>query len=1070
MAEYSSLYNHSFSNRNCVTGDRDHLYDRLKESSSRAKRIDIIVAFLMESGVRLLEEDFKQAVNRGAAIRILCGNYLNITQPQALYLLKDSFGDGVDLRFYNVPNKSFHPKAYIFEFEDSGEIFIGSSNMSRSALTDGIEWNYRICSIKSPEDYLHFKRAFEDLFFNHSIIVDDNEMRKYSKTWRRPKLFEDLERLENGTSAAIESGKEKNADVPVTGYAAAEPEPEYAIDTDDQDKCKIIEYPCPIGPQIEALYELKKSRLEGWDKGIVVAATGTGKTFLAAFDSKGFKRILFIAHREEILLQAERSFKCVRPEATTGFFSGERKDKDCEILFATVQTMGRKEYLNNNYFERDEFDYIIIDEFHHAVADSYVNVIGYFRPKFLLGLTATPERLDNQDVFALCDYNLVYEVRLKEAINKGWLVPFRYYGIYDETDYSRIDYKYGKYNEKQLEEALSINKRADLILQHYRKFNSSRALGFCSSRKHAVFMADYFTEHGVEACAVISGNISKDSSNLRNERESCNVADRKEAVDKLKRAEIKVIFSVDMFNEGLDIPEVDMVMFLRPTESPTVFLQQLGRGLRKKGGKKYVNVLDFIGNYKRANLIPFFLTGDVKDFEKGSRKIHIPDEEEYPEGCFVDFDFRLIDLFKRMADEQKELFERVKDEYFRIKEYLGDRPQRLQMYTYMDEGIYIAIRTKKDLNIFKDYISFLEKIGELSEDEQALLRTKAHEFLKEIENTSMTKMYKIPILLAFYNNGQMKLKIDEDDIYESFKEFYSNPSNAIDMLRDKSSMNYKSWGKKEFVSLAKRNPMKFLMQSSGEFFYEDNNSRFCLAPELEEFIHNPAFIKHYKDIIDYRTRRFYRERLESKYTEIERTAIVEDENKVRFVLRDEYINIMAMTKGGVDAKYPYQILICKKNPIPNENGLFLLDAKKSSSIYDLSVEGKKYYSRLTDYKENNYILEFVARIDQQFKVRIIPELFKRLYEEGLFTIWSPEAPLKYFEGCEEGYLVVFRIFKLNKAVQESLLEKGRKGRNYLFRLSEEVNVEIDYPVIQENEFSIMKNNLIEILRTTNELR
>jgi len=869
MAEYSSLHNGSFFNRNCVTGDRDHLYNRLKESISRAKRIDIIVAFLMESGVRLLEEDFKQAVNRGAAIRILCGNYLNITQPQALYLLKDSFGDRVDLRFYNVPNRSFHPKAYIFEFDDSGEIFIGSSNMSRSALTDGIEWNYRICSVKSPEDYLHFKRTFEDLFFNYSIIVDDNEMRKYSKSWRRPKLFEDLERLENGIAVVTESRREKRAAEPETGYVAAEPEPEYAIDTGNQEQCKIIEYPRPIGPQIEALYELKKSRLEGWDKGIVVAATGTGKTFLAAFDSKDFKRILFIAHREEILFQAESTFKCVRPEASTGFFSGERKDRDCEILFATVQTMGRKEYLNDNYFARDEFDYIIIDEFHHAVAESYVNVIEYFQPKFLLGLTATPERLDNQDVFALCDYNLVYEVRLKEAINKGWLVPFRYYGIYDETDYSGIDFKNGKYNEKQLEEALSINKRADLILQHYRKYNSRRALGFCSSRKHAVFMADYFVEHGIESCAVISGNMYKDSSDLGNEMESFNILDRKEAVDKLNKAEIRVIFSVDMFNEGLDVPEVDMVMFLRPTESPTVFLQQLGRGLRKKGEKKYVNVLDFIGNYKKANLIPFFLTGDVKDSEKKGRNVHMPDEEDYPEGCFVNFDFRLIDIFKRMADEQKELFEKIKDEYFRIKEKIGDRPLRLSMFTYLDEGIYTAIRTKKYLNIFRDYISFLEKIGELSEEEKSLLGTKAHEFLKEIENTSMSKMYKMPILLAFYNNGQMKLKIDEDDIYYSFKGFYSNPSNAVDMLRDKSSRNYKSWGKKEYISLARKNPMKFLMQSSGEFFYEED-SMFCLAPELAGFIHNPAFIKHYKDIIDYRTRRFYRERLESKYSNIER--------------------------------------------------------------------------------------------------------------------------------------------------------------------------------------------------------
>lgn len=867
MVQYSFLNNNRDYNRNCVTGDQDHLYDRLKESIGKAKKIDIIVAFLMESGVRLLVEDLKEAVEKGTVLRILCGNYLNITQPQALYLLKGSLGGKIDLRFYNVPNKSFHPKAYIFEYVDSGEIFVGSSNMSRSALTGGIEWNYRICSGTNPEDYVYFKQSFEDLFLNKSIVVDDNEMRKYSKNWRRPRLFEDLEKLEDGNP---ESDKLKRS-------KAAEPQPEYIIYPEDADECKIIKYPRPMGPQIEALYELNKSRLEGWDKGIVVAATGVGKTFLAAFDSNGFDKVLFIAHREEILIQAESTFKCVRPEAATGFFSGDKKDRNCDILFATVQTLGRKEYLNTEYFLRNAFDYIVIDEFHHAVAESYKNIIEYFKPRFLLGLTATPERLDSQDVFALCDYNLIYEARLKEAINKGWLVPFRYYGVYDETDYNSIDYRNGRYDEKQLEQVLNINRRADIILQHYLKYNSRRALGFCSGRGHAVYMAEYFVKHGVKACAVISGDISLTDDNLEDRRISTCVLDRKEALEKLKNAEISIIFSVDMFNEGLDIPEVDMVMFLRPTESPTVFLQQLGRGLRKKGNKKYVNVLDFIGNYKKANLIPFLLLGDVKNPAKKTYIINIPDEDEYPEGCFVSFDFRLIDLFKRMAEEQQGLFDKLKAEYLRIKEDFGDRPLRLPMYTYLDGGVYSAIRAKKDLNIFRDYISFLNKIGELSVDEKALVGTKAHEFLKEIESTSMSKLYKMPLLLAFYNNGKMKLEINEDDIYESFKKFYSHGSNAIDMLKDKKTRNYKDWSKKEYVSLARRNPMYFFMRSSSDFFYEADN-KFFLTPELEEFIKNPAFIRHFKDIIEYRIRRFYKERLENKIADIEKIVDTESEN------------------------------------------------------------------------------------------------------------------------------------------------------------------------------------------------
>lgn len=855
MGQYSFRQNDHY-NPNCVTGDGDHLYDRLKMAIAKAKRVDIVVAFLMESGVRLLVDDFKEAVERGMILRILCGNYLKITQPQALYLLKDALGEQVDLRFYNVAHKSFHPKAYLFEYEDHGEIFVGSSNVSRSALTDGIEWNYRISAKASPEDYTHFKQTFAELFLNYSIVVDDMELRRYSKSWKRPKLFEDLEKMENGSGEEQQKKHTKAAELE-KGYQKGH------VDS-FAEKATVINFPLPMGAQIEALYELKKSRSEGWEKGLIVAATGVGKTYLAAFDSREFARVLFIAHREEILIQAERTFQCVRPEKSTGFFSGERKDKNCEILFATVQTIGREEYLQSGFFQRDEFDYIVIDEFHHAVADGYKKVLEYFEPKFLLGLTATPERLDNQDVFALCDYNVVYEVRLKEAINKGWLVPFRYYGIFDDIDYGSIEYRQGRYDEKQLEEALKLHKRADLILQNYLKYKSLRALGFCASRGHALFMAEFFVRHGIKACAVISGNGVDIAENAG----ASNLLDRRQAIKKLRNSEISVIFSVDIFNEGLDIPDLDLVMFLRPTESPTVFLQQLGRGLRKTGKKNYVNVLDFIGNYKKANLLPFFLTGDGGGIVQRSRTAILPDEGEYPEGCFVNYDFRLINLFKEMAEAQKELLERVKEEYFRIKEDLGDKPLRLAMYTYLDEGIYAALRNRAGTNIFRDYLSFLDKLGDVSADEQALIGTVAHELLQTIENTSMTKMYKLPIFLAFYNHGEMKLHINEDDIYQSFQGFYANASNAVDMLRDKGSRDYRTWGKKEFVDLARRNPMHFLRQSSPEFFHEEEQG-FALNPALKEYLNNPVFVRHFKDIIDYRGRRFFKERLEKIQAEIE---------------------------------------------------------------------------------------------------------------------------------------------------------------------------------------------------------
>ncbi|WP_286233739.1 DEAD/DEAH box helicase family protein [Romboutsia ilealis] len=839
-------------NLNCITGHNDHLYKHIQQSIHTATSIDIIVSFLMESGVKLIQKDLEEIKDKNIPIRVLTGNYLNITQPSALYLLKDILGDKVDLRFYNDTKRSFHAKAYIFEKDNEGEIFVGSSNLSRSAWTSGIEWNYRIDKKTNSKDFKYFKTMFEDLFLNHSIIVNDEELERYSKTWKRPKIYSKINNKREDINYVYEENRNSN----ITSMFE------------------------PRGAQIEALYELKKTRLDGNDKALVVAATGIGKTYLAAFDSREYNRVLFVAHREEILKQAYESFANVRTdkwlcvmedeeklvadkeemlqykvnnktiqeyEYNMGFFMNSTKDTKKDIIFASVQSLGKEKYLNEDYFDKDYFDYIVVDEFHHAVSKNYQNIINYFDPKFMLGLTATPDRLDNKDVFSICDYNTVYEATLKTAIDKGWLVPFRYYGIYDESvNYDEVEYKNGKYNEKELEKALSINNRAELILKHYKKYKSTRALGFCTSKSHAEFMAKYFNENGVPSCAVYSSNEGE-----YNEERSI-------ALKKLRDEDINVIFSVDMFNEGLDIKSIDMVMFLRPTESPTVFLQQLGRGLRKDKNKKYLNVLDFIGNFKKANLVPYLLTGESKIRE--SNTTTIPSEEDYPEDCFIDFDFRLIDIFDRIKKATQKIEDKIVEEFFRIKEYLGHTPSRTDMFTYMDEDLYINIKKKSKLNIFRDYISFLVKINEY---EDTLKDTLGHEFIKFIETTSMSKTYKLPVLLAFYNNGNMKLKINDEDLYKSFKEFYSKGSNGVDMLKDKSTSEFKTWDKKEYVKLARKNPVHFLCKSSSEFFYLEGDY-VCLNNDLDEFFNNEEFINSVKDAIDFRTKEYYKNRFEHK--------------------------------------------------------------------------------------------------------------------------------------------------------------------------------------------------------------
>ncbi len=800
-----------------MTGDRNarrHLYYQLKMSMRKAKKIDIIVSFLMESGVKLILGDLKAALDRGVSVRILTGNYLGITQPSALCMIKKELGNRVDLRFYNEKRRSFHPKAYIFRYENNSEIYIGSSNISRSALTSGIEWNYRFSNLTDEQNFNLFYDTFQDLFENHSIVIDDKELTRYSKNWHKPVVSKDLAKYDD---------LGENVDTKVS-----------------------LLYQ-PRGVQIEALYALEASRAEGAVKGLIQAATGVGKTYLAAFDSAKYSRVLFVAHREEILQQAAVSFKNVRLSDDYGFFYGKKKDIDKSVVFASVATLGRKEYLNDTYFPPNYFDYLIIDEFHHAVNNQYQQIVNYFKPKFLLGLTATPERMDGRNIYEICDYNVPYEISLKEAINKGVLVPFHYYGIYDETDYSTLHFVKGRYDEKELNETYIGNvKRYDLIYKYYMKYRSKRALGFCCSRQHAEEMAKEFCNRGIKAVAVYSNANGEFSE------------DRNAAIERLKKQEVKVIFSVDMFNEGFDIAELDMVMFLRPTESPVVFLQQLGRGLRTCKGKEYLNVLDFIGNYEKAGRAPLLLSGGKSFAEKPIFNYY---DIEYPDECLVDFDIRLIDLFKEMEKKSLPIKKQIQREYFRIKDLLnGKVPTRMELFTYMDDNIYQYCMKHPKENPFRKYMDFLNDLHELSPEEETIYSGIGREFLCLIETTNMTKVYKMPILYSFYNKGNVRLAVTDKEVLESWKEFFDTGTNWRDFIENMTYADYKNMTDKQHLSKAKTMPIKYLKESGKGFFIEKEGFALAIRDDLAEIVENEAFVEQMKDILDYRTMEYYRRR------------------------------------------------------------------------------------------------------------------------------------------------------------------------------------------------------------------
>jgi len=805
-----------------LTGGQDkrmYLYYQLLNSLKRADSVDIVVSFLMESGVRMLLGELDNALKRGAKIRILTGNYLGITQPSALYLIKHKLGEQVDLRFYNEKNRSFHPKSYMFHYKDYSTIYIGSSNISKSALTSGIEWNYRFSSKTDSHNYEKFYNTFLDLFEHHSVVIDDDELKRYSKNWHRPAVSKDLDRY----------------------------------DLQDNETTNNISLFEPRGAQIEALCALENTRAEGAGRALVQAATGVGKTYLAAFDSKDYERVLFVAHREEILKQAAQSFKNVRNSDDYGFFDGESKCTDRSVIFASVATLGRSEYLNNKYFASDYFNYIVIDEFHHAVNDQYQRIVNYFKPQFLLGLTATPERMDGRNIYEICDYNVPYEISLKEAINKGMLVPFHYYGIFDDTDYSKLHIVRGRYDEKELNETYIGNvHRYELIYKYYYKYGSRQALGFCCSKEHAREMAREFSSRGIPSVAVFS-----DASGEYTEK-------RNVAIQKLKNGEIRAIFSVDMFNEGVDITSVDMVMFLRPTESPIVFLQQLGRGLRKCRGKEFLTVLDFIGNYEKAGRVRFLLEGKSDMYREGC---HLSDTLRFPDDCMVDFDLKLIDLFAEMDRKHLKLKDQVINEYFRVKDLLGKRPTRLDLFTYMDDNIYETAITHSKDNPFKRYLEFLNDLGELSQIEVEFYKGIGREFISLLENTNMSKVYKMPVLMAFYNNSDVLMEVSEKQLLSSWKEFFSTGTNWKDLDKNMTLQKYKDISDKDHLKKILAMPVHFLLESGKGFFVKNDDVALGLREELRPLIDNPVMIRQMKDVIDYRTMDYYQRRYRERQNE-----------------------------------------------------------------------------------------------------------------------------------------------------------------------------------------------------------
>lgn len=657
-----------------VPGQEVPFLEALRSAMRVASEIDILSAFVQRSGIALLEGDLLDALDRGATARILTGDYLGITHPHALARLFTwtTRFEGLRVKLFRTAHDgSFHPKAYIFVRDDHGAAFVGSSNLSASALTAGVEWNLR-SSAAEPAVFRSIRARFVELF--------------------------ESSRAEPLTASLV-AEYQSRVRVPPTPEPAPRP-------------------PAPHRVQQAVLADLSRSRSEGHGKGLVVMATGLGKTFLSAFDFQqiGGRHALFIAHREEILDQAADAWARVFPDRSIGMLTGRRKEPGSDLLFASVQTLSREQHLRR--FPPDHFDYIVIDEFHHAAAASYRKLLAHFTPRFLLGLTATPHRTDGSALLDLCGGHEVARVSLVDGIARGLLVPFRYFGVRDDLDFDSIPWRSGRFDPDELTTRVATRDRAAQALREYEAHAPAparRALVFCCSRRHADFVAQYFSEHGHRAVAVHSGPTS---------------APRAASLERLRRGELEVICAVDVFNEGVDLPDVNTILMLRPTESSIVFMQQLGRGLRRgtSDDKRELVVVDFIGNHRAFIVKPMALLALVgREEPPGVALRSLRSGLELPKGCSVEIETALIDMLERIARTSAD--DRLIHAYGSFQETHGRRPTAAEIVA---QGV--SLRTAvKPYGTWFDFVASRDDLGA----EEAGVLERHRDWFRDLQTTPM---------------------------------------------------------------------------------------------------------------------------------------------------------------------------------------------------------------------------------------------------------------------------------------------------------------------------------------------
>ena len=642
------LVNNTKKNENVLTS--------LLEELDNCKSFIFSVAFITESGLATLKSHFLDLKQQGIKGRILTSTFLNFNQPKVFKeLLKIT---NVEVRLTDL--KGFHSKGYIFDHETHYSLIVGSSNLTAHALKVNYEWNVKLTSHENGEIVHHFKNQFEEVW-DYSQPLTEQWIHTYESTYTpivNSKVIDQV--IELPTQYQTNSIKEA---------------------------LEIV----PNKMQQAALQEIQAVRDTGKNKGLVISATGTGKTYLSAFDVRRFapRRMLFIVHREQILNKAKADFKRVLGgiDEEFGILSGSNKQKDAKYLFATIQTISKEETLHQ--FNPKDFDYILIDEVHKAGAKSYHKVIDYFSPQFFMGMTATPERTDDFNIYELFDYNIAYEIRLQEALEEDMLCPFHYFGVTD------LEYNGETIDDTTVLTKLVTEERVNHIIDkiQYYGFSGEKVKGliFCSRKEEAKELSLVLNQKGFRTIALTGDNSQEE---------------RAYRVNQLEKGMLDYILTVDIFNEGIDIPSINQVVMLRQTQSSIIFIQQLGRGLRKHELKDFVTIIDFIGNYKNNYLIPIALSGD-KSQNKDNIRRHTKDTSYIKGVSTINFEeIAKRHIFKAINESKLTSLKILKEAFVELKNKIGRAP-----YLY-DFVVNHSIDPVVIVDEHKNYYQFLLKIKE----------------------------------------------------------------------------------------------------------------------------------------------------------------------------------------------------------------------------------------------------------------------------------------------------------------------------------------------------------------------